>query len=117
MGWFAGRDHGAGPGARRGGPGRQLIGQVITDAVRGAGHPTIAANRGLPESTVWRWLRRRRANAERLRFRGTTAEFALHPSQPPLLPQGRPLADAVEALAPAAPPRSAGLGCCPGRGR
>ena len=75
---------------------------MITDVVLGAGHRTIAANRGLPESTVRRWLRRLRGNAERLRCRGTTAAYALDPEQPPLRPQGSPLADAVEALASAA---------------
>jgi hypothetical protein len=80
----------------------ELVGQVVMDAAAGAGHRTIAARHVLPESTVRRWLRRLRANAERLRCRGTTAAFALDPQQPPLRPQGSPLADAVEALASAA---------------
>lgn len=37
-----------------------------------------------------------------LRYRGTTALYALDPDPSPLRPQGSPLADAVEALARAA---------------
>ena len=80
----------------------ELVGQVITDAVHGAGHRAIAADHGLAESTVRRWLRRLRTDAERLRCRGTTAVYALDPDPLPLRPQGSPLADAVEALARAA---------------
>ncbi len=80
----------------------ELVGQVLTDALHGAGHRTIAADRGLAESTVRRWLRRVRADAERLRYRGTTALYALDPDPSLLRPQGSPLDDAVEALARAA---------------
>lgn len=80
----------------------ELVGRVMLAAAGGAGHRSIAAAGSLPPSTVRRWLRRLRGNAEAVRCRATRAVFALDPEMPAVRPRSGPLGDALEALGLAA---------------
>lgn len=55
----------------------EVIGRALVAAARGVDFGTIAAELGLPESTVRNWLRRARALAERIREHFTRWGFAL----------------------------------------
>jgi hypothetical protein len=80
----------------------RVIGAAVTAAARGRGRRRIAAELGVPEETVRRWLRRFAARAERVReiFTGVAAAVSADPV--PLAPAGSAVADAVVAVAAAA---------------
>lgn len=80
----------------------ELVGRVMLAAAGGAGHRSIAAGFSLPPSTVRRWLRRLRGNAEAVRCRATSAACALDPELPAVTPRSSRLGDALEALGLAA---------------
>ena len=79
-----------------------MIGAAVTAAARGRGRRRIAAELGVPEETVRRWLRRFAARADRVReiFTGVAAAVSADPV--PLAPAGSAVADAVVAVAAAA---------------
>jgi Sigma-70, region 4 len=58
----------------------EVIGRALVEAARGVDFRRIAAELGLPESTVRNWLRRARALAERIREHFTCWGFALDPA-------------------------------------
>ena len=68
----------------------------------GAGHRTIAARVGAPETTVRGWLRRARANAETIRANATIAMCALDRMAGKIDPTGTQLGDMFEAVGRAA---------------
>lgn len=72
--------------------------KAIALAADGAGHRTVAARVGVPETTVRGWLRRARANAETIRRNATVAMCGLDPSAPKIDPTGTPLGDLLEAV-------------------
>ena len=57
----------------------EVIGRALVLAARGVDFRTIAAELGLPESTVRNWLRRARALSERIREHFVRWGFALDP--------------------------------------
>ena len=75
---------------------------AIAMATNGAGHRTIAARVGLPETTVRGWLRRARANAETIRANATIAMCALDRAADKIAPTGTQLGDMLEAVGRAA---------------
>ena len=58
----------------------EVIGRALVEAAGGVDFRRIAAELGLPESTVRNWLRRARALAERIREHFTCWGFALDPA-------------------------------------
>ena len=79
-----------------------VIGRALEAKAAGAGHRTIAARLGRPESTVRGWLRALARNAARVRERFTSLAASLVTDPPLPAPAGSPAADAVAAVAAAA---------------
>jgi hypothetical protein len=78
-----------------------VIGRALVLAARGVDFRRIAAELGLPESTVRNWLRRARLLAERIRERFVRWGFALDPALADGGRSGTPaggLAQVVEAI-------------------
>lgn len=75
-----------------------VIGSALLAKAAGAGHRSIAAALGRPESTVRGWLRRFGARAEDVRVLFTRLLHSLDPQAGPLLPRESVFADALEAL-------------------
>jgi hypothetical protein len=80
----------------------EVVGQVLLAAACGQGHRGIAPRIGLPADTVRGWLRRGRANAEKLRAVGSRAAVRYDVNFISIVPRHEALADAVEALGRAA---------------
>jgi hypothetical protein len=76
----------------------EVIGRALVLAVDGLGFRPIAAELGLPESTVRGWLRRARSLAEVIRQHFTRWAFALDPVVAGGPPAGSGLMAAVEAV-------------------
>ena len=79
-----------------------VIGQALLAKAHGVGHRAIAAELGVPATTVRGWLRRFAARAELVRGHFTRLAVWLDPQAGPICPRGSPLADAVEAIGTAA---------------
>jgi hypothetical protein len=79
-----------------------VIGQALLAKAHGMGHRAIAAELGVPATTVRGWLRRFAARAELVRGHFTRLGVWLDPQAGPICPRGSPLADAVEAIGTAA---------------
>jgi Homeodomain-like domain len=80
----------------------QVIGAALLAKAGGLGHRRIAAELGVPATTVRGWLRRFAARAEQVRAHFTRLASWLDPDAGPIAPPGSPLADAVEAIGVAA---------------
>lgn len=80
----------------------QVTGAAVAAAARGRGHRRIAAELGVPQGTVRRWLRRFAARAGRVREVFTRLAAAVSADPVPLAPAGPAVADAVVAVAAAA---------------
>lgn len=80
----------------------QVIGAAVTAAARGRGRRRIAAELGVPESTVRGWLARFAARAGRVREIFTQLAAVLSADPVPLAPAGSAVADAAVAVAAAA---------------
>jgi Helix-turn-helix domain len=76
----------------------EVIGRALLLAAEGVGFRPIAAELGLPESTVRGWLRRARVLAELIRQHFTRWAFGLGPLLAAGRPAGAGLAAAVEAV-------------------
>jgi hypothetical protein len=76
----------------------EVIGRALALAADGVDHRRIAAELGLPESTVRNWLRRARALADEIRQHFVRWAFALDPALAAGCPVGGGLAAAVEAI-------------------
>jgi Homeodomain-like domain len=76
----------------------EVIGRALALAADGVDHRRIAAELGLPESTVRNWLRRARTLAEQIRQHFVRWAFALDPALVAGRPVGGGLAAAVEAV-------------------
>lgn len=76
----------------------EVVGAALLAAVNGAGHRTIAAQLGVPASTVRDWLQRARANSEVVRQDATVAFYALDANAAAIAPTGSALGDMVEAV-------------------
>lgn len=76
----------------------EVIGRALLLAVSGLGFRPIAAELGLPESTVRGWLRRARLLAEVIRQHFTRWAFSIDPVLASGRPAGEGLASAVEAV-------------------
>jgi Helix-turn-helix domain len=76
----------------------EVIGRALLLAVDGLGFRPIAAELGLPESTVRGWLRRARFLAEVIRQHFTRWAFVLDPLVATGRPAGSGLAGAVDAI-------------------
>ena len=79
-----------------------VVGAALLAKDGGAGHRTIAAGNGRPDSTVRGWLRRFGCRAEQLRMLFTGLLHALDPSAGSLLPTGSAWSDALAAVGAAA---------------
>jgi hypothetical protein len=77
----------------------EVIGAAIEAHVGGEGHRPIAARLGVPTGTVRGWLRRFSARSGLIRALFTRCAVALDPELGPIVPAGRGVADALEALA------------------
>ena len=80
----------------------EVIGAALAAKAGGSGHRRIAADLGLPPTTVRGWLRRFGSMAERIREHFTRWAHALDPLLGSINPAGSALADAVEAIGVAA---------------
>jgi hypothetical protein len=80
----------------------QVIGMALLARAAGRGHRPIAAELGVPATTVRGWLRRFASRAELIRTHFTRLAVWLDPQAGPVEPRGSPLADAVEAIGTAA---------------
>lgn len=76
----------------------EVIGRALVGYAAGRGHRSLAAQAGLPASTVRNWLRAFAAHAERLAAVGAARYYQLDANARPIVPAG----DAIEALARAA---------------
>jgi hypothetical protein len=76
----------------------EVIGRALALAANGVDHRRIAAELGLPESTVRNWLRRGRALAEQIRQHFVRWGLALDPALAAARSGGGGLAAAVEAV-------------------
>ena len=76
----------------------ETVFKAVALAVNGAGHRKVAAQVGVPETTVRGWLRRARANAEIIRANATVSMCALDPLAPRINPTGTLLGDMLEAV-------------------
>lgn len=76
----------------------EVIGRALLLAVSGLGFRPIAAELGLPESTVRGWLRRGRSLSEVIRQHFTGWAFVLDPALADGRPAGCGLAGAVDAI-------------------
>lgn len=90
-----------------------VIGTALLAKQRGAGHRRIAAELGLPATTVRGWLRRFAARAELIRAHFTMLALALDASLPGIEPRGSPTADALEAVGVAARAATRRFGSAP----
>jgi len=79
-----------------------VIGAALLAKARGVGHRRIAAELGVPATTVRGWLRRFAARAELVRAQFTALACRLEASLPAIGPRGSPAADALEAVGLAA---------------
>ena len=77
----------------------EVIGAALVAKASGHGHRPVAADLGVHPSTVRGWLRRFAASAEAIRSFFTVLA---HHLDPPLVPAGSALADALESIAAAA---------------
>jgi hypothetical protein len=77
----------------------RVIGAAVTAAARGRGHRRVAAELGVPESTVRGWLGRFAARAGQVREIFTRLAAALSADPVPLAPAGSAVADAAVAVA------------------
>jgi hypothetical protein len=80
----------------------QVIGRALLAKTRGLGHRAIAAELGVPATTVRGWLRRLAERAELVRWHFTRLVVWLDPRAGPIQPRGSPLGDAVESIGAAA---------------
>jgi hypothetical protein len=80
----------------------QAIGQALLAKATGRGHRPIAAELGVPATTVRGWLRRFALRAEQVRAHFTGLACWLDPDACPIKPRGSPVGDAVEAIGVAA---------------
>ncbi len=76
----------------------ESVGAALVGAAAGLGHRTIAAELGLPDSTVRNWLRRVRNGAGWLYGRAVCVGHELEPDQPRAVPRASRLAEAIDAL-------------------
>jgi Domain of unknown function (DUF6431) len=79
-----------------------VIGTVLLGAARGQGHRSLGEQWQIPAATVRSWLRRARANAERLRQTGVNTVVAIDAELLPVRVHTNRLGDALEALVAAA---------------
>ena len=79
-----------------------MIGRALLAKTRGLGHRAIAAELGVPATTVRGWLRRLAERAELVRWHFTRLAGWLDPQAGPITPRGSPLGDAVESIGAAA---------------
>ena len=80
----------------------RVIGRALLAKAQGRGHRQVAAELGVPATTVRGWLRRFAERAEQVRGHFTRLAGWLDPQAGPICPRGSPLADAVEAIGSAA---------------
>ena len=80
----------------------EVSGRALVGYAAGAGHRRLAAQAGLPPSTVRNWLRAFAAHVERLAAIGAARYYSLDLDPTGIVPTGTPAGDAVEALARAA---------------
>jgi Homeodomain-like domain len=80
----------------------EVIGRALLAKAAGRGHRQVAAELGVPATTVRGWLRRLAERAELVRGHFTRLAVWLDPQGSPVEPRGSPLADAVEAIGTAA---------------
>lgn len=76
----------------------EVIGRALVMAAEGVDHRRIAAELGLPESTVRNWLRRARALADEIRQHFVRWAFELDRALTAARPVGGGLAAAVDAI-------------------
>jgi hypothetical protein len=79
-----------------------VIGAALVAMVAGRGHRRVAADAGLPVSTVRGWRRALVAGAEAIRVHFTRLAHALDPQLDAIVSAGSVAADALEAVAVAA---------------
>lgn len=80
----------------------EVIGRALVGYAAGGGHRSLAAQAGLPASTVRNWLRAFAAHVERLAAVGVARYYQLDANASPIVPAATPAGDALEALASAA---------------
>jgi hypothetical protein len=80
----------------------EVIGEALLAKAAGRGHRQVAAELGVPATTVRGWLRRLAVRAELVRGHFTRLAGWLDPQAGAVEPRGSPLADAVEAIGTAA---------------
>ena len=80
----------------------EVIGRALVGYAAGAGHRRLAAQAGLPPSTVRNWLRAFAAHVDRLAAVGAARYYRLDLNPTGIVPTGTPAGDTVEALARAA---------------
>jgi len=78
--------------------GVEVIGEVFVRCAAGQGFRAIAVLVGRPQGTVWGWVRRMRACAERVRAGFTVVAAGLGADAPALAAAGSVVADAVNAV-------------------
>lgn len=93
----------------------RVIGLALLAKAAGRGHRQVAAQLGVPATTVRGWLRRFAERAELVRGHFTRLAGWLDPQAGPITPRGSPFGDAVEAIGTAAvaAARRFGLGLGP----
>jgi hypothetical protein len=79
-----------------------VIGAALAAMVAGRGHRRVAADAGVPASTVRGWRRALGLGAEAIRSHFTRCAHALDPQLGPVVSAGSAAADALEAVAVAA---------------
>jgi hypothetical protein len=80
----------------------RVIGVALLAKAAGRGHRQVAAELGVPATTVRGWLRRLAERAEQVRSHFTRLAGWLDPQVGPITARGSPLGDAVEAIGTAA---------------
>jgi hypothetical protein len=80
----------------------EVIGAALLARAAGRGHRQVAAELGVPATTVRGWLRRLAERAELVRGHFTRLAAWLDAQAGPVEPRGSPLVDAVEAIGTAA---------------
>jgi hypothetical protein len=80
----------------------EVIGAALVAYAAGHGHRSIAAQLGVPASTVRNWLRAFRRQSDELRVAGIRWYHHLDANAAAVAPCGSPAADAVDALGRAA---------------
>jgi hypothetical protein len=93
----------------------EVIGAALLAKAAGRGHRQVAAELGVPQTTVRGWLRRFVERAELVRGHFTRLAVWLDPQAGPITSRGSPVPDAVEAIgmAAVAATRRFGLGLGP----